>query len=260
MSNVHWGVHGALASGANASVLMIGDSWFWYPLDNLARETANALPNQTFVVVGNNGAEAGQWGTKYRKSIDYGFKMYGSGVQALMLSGGGNDIAGMSDFLRILRDDCSGAKTVSGCFRDGQPDAIVARIMGEYREVILKFRAFNKTAPVVMHNYDYAWPTGLGLFGPANWLKAPMDVAKVPDDLRRDVFRELLNRLGEAQIGLKKEKPMGPTIAVSSAGTMPEKADGKEQWWANELHPTPRGFKRLVTKAILPPLKSILGV
>ena len=233
MANVYWGVQGALAASANASVLMIGDSWFWYPLDNLAREMADALPNQTVVVVGHNGAEAAQWSDKYRKAIDFGFKMYGPGVQALMLSGGGNDIAGMSDFLRIIKDDCSGATTAIGCFREGQPEAIIAKIMGAYKEVILRFRAYNNTAPVVMHNYDHAWPTGKGLFGPADWLKAPMDVAKLPVDLRREVFKELLKRLADAQLSLKQEKPMGIVVAVASAGTMPEKAEGKEQWWAN---------------------------
>ena len=98
MSNVYWGVHGALSASANASILMIGDSWFWYPLDNLAVEIASALPEQTLVVVGYNGADAAQWSDKYRKDIDFGFKMYASGVQALMLSGGGNDIVGMSDY------------------------------------------------------------------------------------------------------------------------------------------------------------------
>ena len=60
-----------------------------------------------------------------------------------------------------------------------------------------------------MHNYDFAWPTGKGLFGPADWLKAPMTKAKVPKGLRRELFKELLNRLRDAQLILKKEKAMG---------------------------------------------------
>jgi hypothetical protein len=259
--NVHWGVHSALSAGVvNASVLMIGDSWFWYPFDNLAVEIGAALPEQRLVVVGNNGSEAAQWSDKYRKDIDFGFRMYGSDVKALMLSGGGNDIAGMSDFLRLLKDDCSQGLTAAECFRAGQPDAIIAKIVGAYKEIILRFRAYNRLAPVLMHNYDYAWPTGKGLFGPADWLREPMDkalVPNVPKALRPGIFKELVDRLHKAQTELVTDPALAPLVAIHSAGTMPGGAEAKDDWWANELHPTRRGFKRLVAKAFLPELKKL---
>jgi len=253
MQNVFWGVHGAVAAGANPAVLMLGDSWFWYPLDNLALELGATFDQQQFVVAGQNGADAAQWSEKYRKVIDFAFKMYGQSVQAFMLSGGGNDIAGMSDFLRLIKDDCSKAKDFAGCYREGQPDAAVSKIIAAYREVTLRFRAYNGGATVFTHNYDNAWPTGKGMFGPADWLKAPMDRAKVPKDLRRTLFKDLLAQVRKGQLALCKEKAMGPMVAIASAGTMPEDA----QWWANELHPTPAGFRLLVKKAFAPALKKI---
>jgi hypothetical protein len=33
---------------------------------------------------------------------------------------------------------------------------------------------------------------------------------------------------------------------------LPEPATGADQWWANELHPTPAGFKRLVQQRFMP--------
>ena len=190
--------------------------------------------------------------------------MYGSSVQTLMLSGGGNDVAGTSDFLRILNDNCSKATTAAECLRAGQPDAIIAKIIGAYKEVILRFRAYNPNAPVFMHNYDNAWPTGKGFFGPSDWLKVPMDIAKVPKnmELRRDLFKALISTLRTAQLTLAKDKAVGPgpLIAIKSAGTMPElsnpAAQSDDQWWANELHPTPKGFRLLATKAFIPALKS----
>lgn len=252
-TNVHWGVPGALAAGANGSVLMIGDSWFWYPLDNLAVELAAALPNQSFVVVGSNGAEAGEWATKCRKDIDTAFDLYGAGVQLLMLSGGGNDIAGTRDFLKLLRDDCSGAQAVADCYRDAQPDEIVMRIMAAYRGVIAKLRARNRTATVMMHNYDHAWPTGKGVFGPSDWLELPMDKAGVPDKLRRPLFKDLVKRLHVAQAALIAEPGVAPAVAVLTAGTL---ADDKSAW-ANELHPKPAGFRKIVKKALLPAIKAL---
>jgi hypothetical protein len=126
-------------------------------------------------------------------------------VRALLLSGGGNDVAGMKDFLRLLQDDCSTAASVAACYREGQPDALISRIVAAYREVVLRFRAYNPNAPVLMHNYDNAWPTGQGLFGPADWLKKPMDAAKVPQALRRPLFKDLLARLRLGQLALAQE-------------------------------------------------------
>lgn len=257
MASVYWGTFGAINAGANPVALFLGDSWFWYPLDNLAIEIGAAYPNNDFLVVGKNGAEAAEWDTKLRKDVDFAFKTYASGVQALVLSGGGNDIAGMADFLRILADNCSQATTVAECYRVAQPDVILSTITSAYRTVILKFRAYNAAATVFTHNYDNAWPTGKGVFGPADWLKAPMDKAKVPKALRRDLFKDLLARLRQAQLALAKEQGLGPLVAIASAGTMPDDPTGVDRWWANELHPTPAGFRLLARKAFIPAMKKV---
>ncbi len=252
--NVFWGVHGALNAGVNGDVVMVGDSWFWYPIDNLATELASKFSGSTFVVIGKNGAEADEWGTSLRKDIDFGFKMYAKDSKALVLSGGGNDIAGMRDFLRLLKDDCSSAKSVASCFKEGQPDALLSRIISAYREVIIRYRAYNSSAPVISHNYDYAWPTGKGFFGPADWLNAPLEKAQVPRTLQRKLVCDLLDMLGAAQIQLASETVVGTFIPIKTTGTMPE----DEQVWANELHPTPKGFKLIARKVIAPVLKPFL--
>lgn len=255
MPNVYWGIQGALSDGANPTILVVGDSWFWYPLDNLAVELAAKLTQQTFLVVGYNGAEALDWATKYRKDIDFTFKEYGAGAQGLILSGGGNEIAGFRDFLRLIKDDCSAATTVADCYRAGQPLSILGRIAAAYLEVVLRFRAVNPNAPVFMHNYDNAWPTGKGVFGPSDWLKKPMDAAKVPSQLRRDLFKDLLSQLHDAQLKLSSDPNLGKLSAIKTTGTMPDDSAVKNEWWANELHPTPKGFKRIARKTILPELK-----
>jgi len=244
--NVLWGVHTALAANAAPDVLMIGDSWFWYPFDNLATELGGRFPRSTFVVIGRNGAEAAEWSGTARKAIDFGFDMYAGSVRALMLSGGGNDVAGRDDFLRLLNTDCSAFSQIGQCWKATQPLAIVTGIMNAYREVIVRFRAYNKSAPVFLHNYDHPWPTGAGVFGPADWLRDPMDLAKVRPAIQRELFTFLIDELGRAQALLAQEPGLGPVIAVGTAGALPD-TDGGKSWWANELHPTPAGFRRLVS-------------
>jgi len=251
--NVYWGAHGAIADGAAPSIMMVGDSWFWYPFDNLAQEVGRLRPNETVVVVGNNGAEAAEWSTRYRKDIDFAFRMLASDVKVLLVSGGGNDLAGMKDFLRIVKDDCSTATSVAGCYRTAEPGTLMTMLMGCYRTLITKFRAYNKRAPVILHQYDYAWPTGAGVFGPADWLQEPMLAAQVKADLQRRLFRDLINRLKKAQIDLAGERALGRVLVASSAGTLPENT----AIWANELHPTPEGFRLIAEQAIEPQLKLV---
>jgi hypothetical protein len=86
------------------------------------------------------------------------------------------------------------------CYREGQPDATIAKIIGAYREVILRFRARDPTVTVLMHNYDNAWPTGMGFFGPGDWLKQPMDKSRVAKGLRRSMLKDLRARLRAAQL------------------------------------------------------------
>jgi hypothetical protein len=257
MATIYWGAHGATGKGS-PSVIFIGDSWLWYPIGNLPMSIGQSFPNSMFVVAGRNGSEAADWAVKQRKEIDFTFKMFADGAQALVLSGGGNDIAGMADLLRILADNCSKATKVSECYRVAQPDEILSAIVAGYRGVILKFRARNTQATVFTHNYDHAWPTGQGLFGPAKWLKEPMDRAKVPKELRRDLLKDLLAKLLRAQRDLGKEAGIGPFVAINSAGTLPEEGDDGKPWWANELHPTPAGFNLLATRAFTAPLKKVV--
>lgn len=259
MGTVYWGTLGAVHAGANPIALLLGDSWYWYPTDNLAIEINNRLASQDLIVIGNNGADAADWiAGRIRKDIDFAFRMYASQVQALLLSGGGNDIAGMADFLKLIEDNCTKATTVAECYRSAQPDEIISRIISAYRAVIIKFRAYNRTATVFTHNYDHAWPTGRGLFGPAKWLKAPMDKAKVPKDLRRDLFKDLIDRLHQAQQRLAQEEGLGPIVPILSAGTLPDDESVVDDWWANELHPTPQGFRKLAKEAFVPALRTAI--
>lgn len=257
--NVYWGVHTILGEGQFPSVIAVGDSWLWYPVDNLANELGALFQNEIFVVIGKNGAEAAEWSQGTRKAIDLGFEMFAKSCKALILSGGGNDVAGRDDFLRLLQIDCSACTTVADCWRVTQPAAVITGILNAYRDVIVRFRAYNKKAPVIMHNYDNAWPSGKGLFGPSDWLKVPMDIAKVPEALRRDLFKMLVQRLGDAQQDLAKTTGLAPIVAIRTAGELPELANGKSQWWANELHPTRKGFRRIAENRMKAPIEKALA-
>lgn len=62
MPQIYWGTFGAINAGANPAALYLGDSWFWYPIDNLPIEIRAGFPHHDFLVIGNNGAEAADCG------------------------------------------------------------------------------------------------------------------------------------------------------------------------------------------------------
>lgn len=260
MGSVHSGTISAGPDGIFPRLLMLGDSWLWYPLGtNLPLEISKKYPQLDFLLIGANGSEAADW-TKGRlsKEIDRAFKLYARSTGGLLLSGGGNDVAGSTDFLDIIRANCSKAQSPADCYQPGQPAALLNDILGAYRTVILKFRGYNPTSPVYTHNYDHVWPTGKGVFGPADWLKAPMAAAKVPESLRRALFKDLMRRLHEAQVALAAEPNLGPIVVIESTGTLPEDPEKTDTWWANELHPTVKGFRKLARDAFIPMMKPVL--
>lgn len=256
-AKVYWGLEAWQADKDNPAepgLLLLGDSWFWYPFNDLANEIGAQLNDiDCLLVIGRNGAEAQQWSQgRLSNDIDRAFGYFGASVKGLLLSGGGDDIAGVDNLDAILAADCSKAKAAGECYALGQPDAALSKIESAYREVIVRFRKYNLMAPVVCHNYEYAWPTGKGVFGPADWLKIPFDDAHVPDNvvLRRALLHDLLDRLHDRQQDLVSDPGTGPLLAIKTAGTLPDSLDV----WANELHLTPDGFREMVKLAWMPVL------
>jgi len=64
----------------------------------------------------------------------------------------------------------------------------------------------------------------------------------------------LLDGLGNAQKQLSLETIVGKFLPVKTTGTLPD----DQAIWANELHPTPKGFKLLASKILVPVIKPFL--
>jgi hypothetical protein len=237
-----------------ADIVALGDSWFHYPGRNIL-EALNLALNRSFVIMtyGESGANAVDYVTERHLGFWSGrLRTNGARTKLFLLSGGGNDFAGLRDFARIIRPDCSAATSVAECWAPGEPDDLLGRVEDAYEQVIARSRDEGFTGPIVVHNYDYAIPTGAGFLIFGNWLKAPMDLSGVPDALRRPLVRALIDRLEALLRGL--EDPAAQVYLVDSAGTL---TDGE---WANELHPTGAGFVRLVRERWMPVVAPLLGL
>jgi hypothetical protein len=236
------------------TVLAVGDSWFWYPRNNLAiplHRILNRAQNHVMLVRGHSGAEAidyqeGPIRAQVERDLDKP-KGYGRTISAVFLSGGGNDFAGRDDLPQILLDDCSRAASAEACLRRGQPRRLFNTVRDALLSVVDLVQRKIPGTPVFVHGYDYAVPTGKGFLGLGQWLKFPMDQANVKDALQQSLVNLLIDGFRSA---LEEAQAQAPTLQlVDERGTL------KPEDWANELHPTPSGFNR-VAKRWTPALRA----
>ncbi|MDD5295576.1 MAG: SGNH/GDSL hydrolase family protein [Rhodocyclaceae bacterium] len=239
------------------TVLAIGDSWFWYPFNNLLNRIHRILNENSqnvILVRGHNGAEAVEYvgDAHIRRTIiaDLDKKLgYGKTLRAVLVSGGGNDFAGYDDLGGLLLDDCSQAKKPADCFKSGQPDALFAKVASAIGELAALVKAeLGDGVPVLVHSYDYPIPTGKGFLGNAQWLKAPMDAHKVPGAMQQALMKLAIDaHVANLQAMSATHKNL---VVVDTRDTL-EAND-----WANELHPTMAGFEK-IAKHWEPTLKTV---
>ena len=256
-----WGSENVMQSlGLSPDILAYGDSWFWYPNNDLLIPiNAFWLGTKTLLAKGKAGAEMRELaGGTPRLWNDFRAALGGyPTIQVVLLSGGGNDLAGLEHFQALLRLDCTGATGVDDCFDPGDPAQGIERqpwralrdVALNYQKVIDFVRSVSPALPVVLQGYDYAIPTGLGfggihggLFGLGDWLEQPMIERQVPVALRNDIVRRIMDDFAQVLRALADPAQNHDVHLVETVGTL----DAGD--WANELHPTPHGFEKLAER------------
>jgi hypothetical protein len=235
---IYWDEDWMTAEHARPDILAEGDSWFSYWIPG----NGNLINQIDLVWKGRyNILDIAYPGDEAIKMLDGNsywilqetLRQYDS-IKLLLFSGGGNDIAA-KNLLSLLEADCSGATDVSECFRDGEPDGRLAQIEHAYRDLVTLRDMYRPEAVIVTHNYDYAM-LGKKLLWMA-WLDPYLQLASVPRRFRAgivaafiDGMETMLNRLAATTSGFE---------FVKTSGTL---GPGD---WANELHPTAAGFKKI---------------
>jgi lysophospholipase L1-like esterase len=255
--NVFWDSGLMRDKGLYPSILAIGDSWFWYPFPGgslLNRLGPMVAPREHVILAyGYNGAEAFDYvyGT-FAKQVRTALGLYGSSLSAVFISGGGNDFAGLNDLRPMLLEDCSACRTPAACFRNrtefGSMGWLLSKLEQSYAALIdqilgATWRTATGATRIILHNYDYAPVTGVGLFGPHSspWLQPSFAAARVAPDLRDGCVKLLIDAFTTTLGGIAARYP-GRVFVVDSRRAL-QRGD-----WANELHPTPRGFDKIAAR------------
>ena len=239
--------HDLYAVNKPATVICIGDSWFWHPFANLTSGLQNCFMNEDILLIGDSGRKATDLvdsGQRFYKMFQTALNDYAGNLTHVFISAGGNDFAGYDDFASILKQDCSTAGTPADCYDKVAMLALFTQIFGAIGKLIHEINLRAPNAKVLLHNYDYAIPDGRHTLGAGQWLKVPMDFRSVPQpkslargSFRREVVATLIDTFGAWQQNLADN--YSNTTFIRTAGTL------ADMGWMDELHPKAGGYRRI---------------
>jgi hypothetical protein len=241
-----------------ATVIAEGDSWFdylWFDiLDTLEDDYGYDIESTARAGdrVESMAYDQGQL-TKFRKALEKVVRR-GEVPKAILLSGGGNDIAGEQFFM--LLDHA--ASPAPGLNDDVVRGVVDVRVRDAYLVLIAAITRLCETTmgrvvPIVMHGYDRAVPDGRG-FGdpwpipglPGPWLRPGFTLKGfTSDSVNKAIVGDLIDRFNRMLRGVAAQFPH--VRYVDLRGTLPNGANYRD-WWANELHPSEKGFKAVAAR------------
>ena len=235
-----------------------GDSWFDYPLHDVLEELEDRHGYDVESVAHKGDpVEEMAYGTnqleEFTRRIE---KLLRRGVtpKAVLLSGGGNDVAG-NEFGMLLNHARS---TIAGLNVSVVEGVINQRVRTAYIVILSAVtqvcqQKVGRTLPILVHGYDYPVPDGRGFLGggwflPGPWLE-PGFREKGYEDLSRRIrlAHELIDRFNVMLEEVSGLQPFAHVHYLNLRNTLSTGADYKE-WWANELHPTEEGFRRIAAR------------
>jgi lysophospholipase L1-like esterase len=249
----------AVGSPATAGVLVAeGDSWFDYPFNDVLSllEDQHGYDVESVAHKGDRVEEMAYGGGQLDELTRRLEKLLRQGVvpRAILLSGGGNDVAG-DEFGMLLNHATSAIAGLNDQVVTGVIDQRVRLAYVTILNAITRVcqARLGRTLPILMHGYDYPVPDGRGFLGgwwflPGPWLEPGFrekGFARLP--VRITLAKELIDRFN-AQLQAVASLSVFPHVTyVDLRGTLSVGADYRT-WWDNELHPTRVGFERVTQR------------
>lgn len=235
-----------------------GDSWFDYPLNDVVRllEDHHGYDVESVAHKGDR-VEEMAYGQGQLEELTRRLEKLlrrGDVPKAILLSGGGNDVAG-HEFGMLLNHARSAVRGLNDQVMAGVIDE---RIRVAYVTILSAVttvceQRLGRRLPILVHGYDYPVPDGRGFLGgwwflPGPWLE-PGFREKGFDDLHERIrlTRQLIDRFNTMLGAVAALPGLDHVRYVNLRGTLSVEADYK-RWWANELHPTARGFVKVTER------------
>ena len=242
---------------ASAGTLMAeGDSWFDYPFHDVLKmlEDEHAFDVESVAHRGDRVEDMafapGQL-DEFSRRLE---KLLRNGTvpRAILLSGGGNDIAG-EEFGMLLNH---AASPIAGLNDDIVTGVIDKRARTAYAFVIAAITAISqrylgRALPIVVHGYDYPVPDGRGFMGgfwllPGPWLKPGFEEKGFEDLVANTaLMSQVMDRFNNM---LRNIAAQFTNVHYIDLRTTLANDQRYRTYWANELHPTERGFSMVASQ------------
>jgi hypothetical protein len=252
----------AIASGVFArpnpplNLLADGDSWFDYPLggaipmvdhtDIIAQLPSLCTPQPFILKLAHYGdATTTELGLSRVEKISAAVKNPANGrFDAVLFSGGGNDVVG-DPFCIWLNDAASVGNNPAQALNSTRFAAILEVVRASYLDLIeLRNDLLGPNAPIFVHAYDFAIPSGQGAFCIGPWLKPALDYCGWTNFTQAtQIVHDTLTQFASLMASLEAV-PANNVVHVKTQGTL----TGGVADWDNELHPKPPGFNLIAKK------------
>lgn len=251
----------AIAAAGTPSPLGVllaeGDSWFDYPFNDVLKrlKREHGYDVESVAHMGDTVEDMAYSVRQSERFVDALDKLVRAGriPRAILLSGGGNDIAG--DEFHMLLDHA--ASPAPGLNADVVRGIVETRVRYAYITLVsaitrLCRQRTGAAIPILIHGYDRAVPDGRGFFigpFPGPWLKPGFDRKGFGRDLepRKAMVGALIQTFNRMIAGVARLPEFEHVRYVNLLGTLSNGADYR-QWWADELHPTARGFSAVAAR------------
>lgn len=247
-----------VGSAASAGVLIAeGDSWFDYPRHDVLQMLEDeylydvesvAHKGDCIEDMAHSGGQFEEFARRLEKLL-----RAKRVPRAILLSGGGNDIAG-DEFAILLNHAASSLPPLNDDIVRGVIDvrlrAAYARVIAGLTDIAKSY--LGKPIPIITHGYDYALPDGRGFMGgfwflPGPWLEPGFRKKGYKDFTKNSaVVAQLMDRFNVMLESVSANPQFSHVRYLDLRRTLSSGSNFKKDW-ANELHPTETGF-RLVTE------------
>jgi hypothetical protein len=237
-------------------MLAHGDSWFDYPLDGNSVSLAHTDIIVQLSSMGNINPvilNLSQWGdaTTAEMSLpkqqtmisalqDSSNWLDSSRPDAILFSGGGNDVAGeqFCIFLDYAARGESGLDDVR--FKDA-----LGMVEASYRDLFAFRDRFAPGVPIVGHCYDFPIPNGAHPVCAGPWLQPSLSFCGYGLAQGTAIVRQALLDFKGLLATLATENGGANNFTLVDTQGLLQAGD-----WANELHPYPDGFKKVAGKFV----------
>jgi len=244
--------HAAPVPAGPLVMLAHGDSWFDYPLDGNSLSLADTdiiaqlgSMGTTNPVIhnishyGDASTEEMAWPKQERliQSLQDSDNWVDGKPDAILFSGGGNDIAG--DQFCIFLDYAGSGSGLNG----GRFTQALGMVEASYRDLFAFRDRYAPGVPIFGHCYDFPIPNGVHPICAGPWLQPSLSFSGWNLAQGTTILHQALVGFRTMLLGLAST-PANNFFLVDTQGVLAASD------WANELHPYPAGFKNLAAKFV----------